>query len=65
MTDEELAIALNVPLAAVPLIPPAKRRAYEHLIAMGDALDKWMSGEGPAPEGVIVDPNRRRKRRRR
>lgn len=55
MTDEELAKALNIPVAYIPKIPPEKRAFYEHMIAVGEQADRYALGIDTKPEGVLLD----------
>jgi hypothetical protein len=68
MTDEELIKYLGIEnepkaLAAIGLLPPEKRAAYERMKEIETEIFQWCEGLGPKPKGVLIDTERSTKRR--
>lgn len=70
MTDAELAtfcgLAPDDPLRAkfIATLSPERRALFERMASLETEIALWQEGLGPKPAGVLLDPERRTKRRR-
>lgn len=68
MTDEQLARYLNLTDAeaaiVIPRLSPQKRATIERMSKVEIEISLWQAGLGPKPQGVLIDLDRPKGRRR-
>jgi hypothetical protein len=70
MTDEEMATFCGLSpeeekrVEFVRGLSPEKRALFERMASLEMEVNLWQSGLGPKPSGVLIDTERRTRRRR-
>lgn len=70
MTDDELLEFLGIQgkqgaTKILASMTPSRRAVYERMKQVEIEAELWANGLGPKPQGVLIDPVRRTRRRKR